>query len=101
MSAGIEGAIAIGLRKCRVEDGTPVRLIDEADVFHITHMVSQEIRTHLAELLTEAREDVGRALEDSCLTHLGRDLGTIHRDDIAGAALGVVRARLGVGAGDE
>ncbi|WP_275558514.1 hypothetical protein [Streptomyces sp. 5-6(2022)] len=27
------------------------------------------------------------AIEDACLTHIGRDLGTIHRDDIARAGL--------------
>ncbi len=30
---------------------------------------------------------VGEAIEDACLTHLGRDVGTIHRDDIARAAI--------------
>lgn len=36
-------AIETGLRKCRVEDGSPVSLIREHDIFHITHMVAQEI----------------------------------------------------------
>lgn len=35
---------------------------------------------------------VGEALEDAALTHLGRDLGTAHRDDIATAALQALAA---------
>lgn len=36
---------------------------------------------------------VGEALEDAALLHLGRDLGTVHRDDIARAA---IKATLGI-----
>lgn len=35
----------------------------------------------------EAIERVARAIEGACMTHLGRDIGTIHRHDIAAAAV--------------
>lgn len=37
-------AIAVGLRKCRVEDGSPVALIRESDLYHISHMVAAEVQ---------------------------------------------------------
>jgi hypothetical protein len=37
-------------------------------------------------MTTEALRVVGEAIEDAALRHLGRDLGTIHRDKIAAAA---------------
>lgn len=46
-SVALREAIATGLRKCRVEDGAPVRLIREGDVYHITHMVAVEVEALL------------------------------------------------------
>lgn len=35
----------------------------------------------------ETRTRVREAIEDACLIHLGRGIGTIHADDIAQAAI--------------
>lgn len=42
----------------------------------------------------ELREAVRGAIGDACLEYLGRDIGTIHADDIVDAALKVIREAL-------
>jgi len=44
-------ALSQALRACRVEDGAPVRLIREGDIFHVTHMVGVAVEKILAERL--------------------------------------------------
>lgn len=41
----IREVVRAGLRKCRVEDGSPAPLIHAADLPHITHMVTTELLT--------------------------------------------------------
>jgi hypothetical protein len=40
----LESAIERGLRKCRVEDGSPAPLIREHDISHIVYMVAAALR---------------------------------------------------------
>lgn len=40
---GLRKAVERGLRRCRVEDGSPVSLIRESDLHHVTHMVVAEL----------------------------------------------------------
>lgn len=53
--AGLLEAIERGLRKCRVEDGSPVSLIREGDLFHITHMVTTEVLANFFALAERVR----------------------------------------------
>lgn len=45
-------AIRVGLSKCVVIDGSPVGLIKEEDMGHITHMVRLEVERYLGTLPT-------------------------------------------------
>lgn len=43
----LKAAIRAGLKKCVVSDGSPVSLIRDSDLFHITHMVAAEVQSLL------------------------------------------------------
>lgn len=58
------------------------------------------IRTAIP-LTADAVRTVGEAIENAAIEHLGRDLGTVHRDDIARAAIWSTLDALRVAAGRE
>jgi hypothetical protein len=64
---GLAGVVAAALRTCIVADGSPVRLIRENDIYHVTHMVTTAVRAHLA---ATDREREAAALEAAADDHL-------------------------------
>lgn len=53
-------------------------------------MAATEPDDRRADIPDEWAKKAGEAVEDAALRYLGRDLGTLHRDDIARAAIDAV-----------